>query len=690
MNRKNDKHKLQLWQNRLAVNQTAYEREIQKMDQQELLYRGDRKVEPVVEEDSRESTPHVRNICFELTESQVSSSIPNPKVTARRKEDELKAKLIEDMLRNELDRMPFEEMNDMRERTVPIQGGAIWHIEWDNTQRTHTTVGEVAVKSLHPKQLVPQDGVYDSVEDMDYVMLAIPSTKGFIRRRYGVDVSSSGEQEPELRGLDEAAAADMVTMYVGYARGDNGCIDKFVWVDDTILEDLEDYQARRLRRCKKCGAPEPMEAQPMDSQTLDGTPPEAMPGRKPLPDDFSGEAPQARSGGRKVCPYCGANSWQEQPEEYEEVYIPIVRSMGEPIPGQHPVEQANPEQLDELGLPVVEVVMEPTRIPLYKPNIYPVILQKNVSQYGRLLGGSDIQGMQDQQNTTNHLSAKILDKLKASGSYTTLPIDASIEHNDQDMKVIRLRNPSDVSMIGVHTLEGDIAQDIAYLDHVYEEARQIIGITDSFQGRKDTTATSGTAKEFAAAQTAGRLESKRVMKNAAYARLFEAIFKFKLAYADEPRPVISKDINGNSQYEEFNRYDFLERDEAGQWYWNDQFLFSCDTTAPLAGNREAMWQETRMNLQSGAFGDPTATQTLYLFWTKMEALHYPEAGATKKHFEELLAKERQQQQMAMQMQMQQAQTQQMQAQEQQVVQQTRQDAAADAANQQTLSARMGL
>ena len=101
----------------------------------------------------------------------------------------------------------------------------------------------------------------------------------------------------------------------------------------------------------------------------------------------------------------------------------------------------------------------------------------------------------------------------------------------------------------------------------------MIGITDSFQGRQDRTATSGGSYEFSAAQAAGRLESKRVMKDAAYAALFEAMFKFKLAYTDEPRSVVSYDIHGNAQYDEFNRYDFLEQDEAGEWCWNDQFLF---------------------------------------------------------------------------------------------------------------------
>lgn len=65
-----------------------------------------------------------------------------------------------------------------------------------------------------------------------------------------------------------------------------------------------------------------------------------------------------------------------------------------------------------------------------------------------------------------------------------------------------------------------------------------------------------------------------------------------------------------------------------------------------------MWQETRLNLQTGAFGDPTQTATLILFWTKMEELHYPGAGTTKKYLEDKLQQERTQ---MMQMQMQQAQ-----------------------------------
>ena len=643
--KKQDEKKLRIWQERLSVNEAAYEDEENRMAQREALYMGSHTISPIVAKDKKTETPHVRNICAELIEAQVDSNIPAPKVTARRKEDELKAKLIEDMLRNELDRMPFEKLNDMMERTVPIQGGAAFLLEWDNTQRTHTTVGELTVRVLHPRKIVPQDGVYTGIEDMDYVILKMPQTKEYIKRRYGVDVSDEGEEDPEIKGDDGSPSDDMVTQYLAYYRNKNGGIGLFSWVTDYVLIDLEDYQARRLKKCATCGAMEPAEdLESMEAPTLDGTPP-------------GGQGTMTRRD-RKTCPYCGGTKWESAEQDYEELPNPVMRSDGSTIGGMVERVTLDETMVDAMGLPIPVTVQEPMRVPYYKPDIYPVILQKNVSVYGKFLGDSDIDKIADQQNSTNRLEAKILDKLLKSGSFVTLPTAAHIDNNAEDMRTLRTDSAGDMAMIGVYTLEGDVEQDLVYLAQIYEEARQVIGITDSFQGRADRTATSGKAKEFAAAQSAGRLESKRVMKNAAYAALFEAMFKFKLAYCDEPRPVTAHDDQGNPVYEEFNKWDFLEQDEAGDWYWNDQFLFSTDDTAPLANNREAMWQEARMNLQTGAFGDPSQLQTLILFWSQMETLHYPMAAEAKQYLEQQLQQQQAAQQAQM-MQMQAAQQEQM-------------------------------
>ena len=666
---KKDNDKLRKWQERLSNNEASYQSELSKMGEREQLYKGDRKLRKIVAGDHKTEAVHVRNIVAELIEAQVDSAIPQPKVTARYAKDEKKAKIIEDMLRNEIDRLPFEYMNDMAERTVPLQGGTFYLVEWDNTKRTHTTVGELTVSTMHPRNVIPQAGVYTGIEDMDYIILKIPQTKDFIQRRYGVDVHDEGESEPEARGDAGSEASDMVTQYVAYYRNDNGGIGKYSWVNDVELEDMEDYQARRLKRCKKCGMVENADIQPMEA-TTDGTAPDTEKPRK-----------------TGVCPFCGSTSWEETEEDYEELTHDIVRSDGSVIQAmkfkQEPViDEAGGVVMDELtGIPAVLTVQEPVRIPFYKPDIYPVIQQKSVSVYGMFNGDSDVDKIADQQNTTNRLSAKIIDKLLKSGSYITLPEDCYIETGAEDAKIIRPRDAAQQAMIGVYDLQGNTQQDMLYLQEVYEEARQVIGITDSFQGRKDPTSTSGKAKEFAAAQSAGRLESKRRMKDAAYAAMYEAMFKFKLAYTDEPRPVVSQDNHGQTVYEEFNKWDFLEQDEAGEWYWNDQFLFSCDSSSSLANNREAMWQETRLNLQTGAFGDPTDINTLILFWTKMSLLHYPGAEDTLSYLKEMLQQQQEMQMMQMQQQAQIAQQQQMMQREQMAQQQRMQGAAIQAARE---------
>jgi len=674
--------KLTIWQRRLSDANSAFDAEIKKMDERERIYNGDNTLRPLVPGDTKtdggfKKTSHVRNIVFENIESQVSSSIPQPKVTPRRKKDEHLADIIEHFLRNELDRLPFETINDMAERTVPMQGGVGFHMEWDNSKRTHSTVGELVVNMIHPKQFAPQPGVYTGIEDMDWFILKVPTTKEAIRRKYGIDVQLEGESEPEVRSADgETITDDAVTQYIGYARNDKGGIDRYSWVNDTELEDLENYQARRQPVCAKCGRVRPLPGQiisnnvpaalgnllpdpergfagglipedveqevagrlmagEMARQMLEGTAPADLTGI-PVQSEQASPEPERYDGG--PCPWCGSKKFISQEQEYEEIMVPMKTATGVKIPGVT-------SGFGEDGRPA----MIPTKIPFYKPDLYPIILQRSVSTYGKLLGSSDVDIIRDQQNTINRMEQKIIDRLVKAGTRITLPDRADLRTDPEDGERWFLGNPADKSMIGVYQFSGDLQYELLYLANVYEEARQILGITDSFQGRTDPTATSGKAKEFSAAQAAGRLESKRVMKNAAYATIFEMMFKFWLAYSDEPRPVSFKNSKGEMEYEEFNRYDFLEQDGDGAYFWNDQFLFSCDTSAPLASNREAMWQETRMNLQTGAFGDPASTETLILFWSKMEELHYPGAGSTKKFLEERLEREQAQQMQMMAM-----------------------------------------
>lgn len=621
--KKGNRLRLDMWQRRFSAAEDAYRETLDRMDRLEKAYRGEVDFNKLVENEATtaKDIKHIRNVIGELIEAQVDSAIPQPKVTALYERDEKLAKVAEDMLRCEMERMPVEEINDLCERISPIQGGVYYLVEWDNAQRTHDTVGELKLTALHPKQIIPQDGVYTSIEDMDYIFVKIPQTKDYIRRKYGVHFADEdvSEAEPELRQADaDEPAPDLCTQILAYYRSESGVIGLFSWVEDIIIADYDDYQARKGRRCASCGEPEPPETTEDAGQREDLLYPD--------PDgiteaQFPGPDKPEAAKGVKRCPKCGGSEYITDDSRYELITEPFVTADGENI-------AADP--------------MMPVKVRWYKPDVYPIVLQRNVTAYGSLLGASDVDMIYSQQQTLNRIEKAIIDKALTGGTITYLPPNTQIKTDNRVGKHFHVGNPAEVNMIGQVDLTADIKPDVAFAAQVYEEMRQAIGITDSFQGRSDSTATSKVAKEFAARQSAGRLESKRRMKDTAYARLFEIMFKFKLAYTDEDRPVRAVDERGRTTYEVFRRRDYIRRDAAGELYIDDSFLFSVDSAASLASNREAMWQETRMNLQTGAFGDPAATETLHLFWTKMEMLHYPGASETKRVMEERLEAERRQ------------------------------------------------
>ena len=178
-------------------------------------------------------------------------------------------------------------------------------------------------------------------------------------------------------------------------------------------------------------------------------------------------------------------------------------------------------------------------------------------------------------------------------------------------------------------IQPDTSRDQQMLEVNYSWAKSTLGITDAFQGKYDSSATSGVAKQFSANQSAGRLQSKREMKNQAYARLYKLMFQFMLAYADEPYPMTLRGPDGTVEYAHFDRYEFLKRDAAGQLYWNDEFLFDVDPASNLASNRETLWSMIDQKYQAGAFGPLGETASLYRLWSLLAETGYPHAETMK-------------------------------------------------------------
>ncbi len=318
--------------------------------------------------------------------------------------------------------------------------------------------------------------------------------------------------------------------------------------------------------------------------------------------------------GRKasVCPRCGA------PEGCECGEPPILR----------PEEEEWRVGADGTAYP----------LPYYRPRHFPVVIRKNISRMGDWIGQSDCEVIRPQQQQINKLESRIQSKLMRAGITPVIPQDARVSpDNGIFEQVLRLQPGESAALYGTLDTTPTITQDILQSDRLYEQAKRLIGVSDTYLGLSDSTATSGYAKRLQVEQAAGRLESKRRMKEAAYADIDRLIFEFTLAYADEPRVLGYRDALGRMHGDRFCRRDFLVEDGEGGLCYDDGFLFSADRNGWIEGQRETLWEKNLENLRAGTLGEPGELATLLRYWQAQERAHYPNARENVEYFKERLA-----------------------------------------------------
>lgn len=368
------------------------------------------------------------------------------------------------------------------------------------------------------------------------------------------------EECGEFRGMNY-----LITVYY-FSKAGN--VSRFGWIEDTdqVIFDEEDYELRKVKVCKSCG--------------------EEM---------FNHDK----------CPLCGDTRFEYVTQESEVLAEDLVTG--------DPSVEGSMKVIAKAG----------TAIPYYKIRELPFVLRKNISDDEELWGVSDIDLLESNQISMNKLLTKMEENVLKAGSFVTKPAGVNIPNNDETLKIVNIKDPNMMKAFGVQTVQANMQQDNILQESFYQMGRDAIGITDSYQGKRDTTAESGKAKQVSAAQAAGRMESKRRMKDAAYGALYAKMFKFLLAYCDEPRIYAKRKPDGSLVKGKFNRYNFLKQDKNGNLYYDDRFLFSVDDASTLATNRSAMWQETTNNFVSGTLGNPADPQTLLLYWNIMKGLNYP-------------------------------------------------------------------
>lgn len=511
---------------------------------------------------SSERASVVRNITYEVIESEINADIPVPKVdtscySALRDQNARAVERLSSALRS---RLPFEELNDRDERYTYIYGGSVFYIEWDSSQTDNAGEGGVRVHLLSPLDFIPQPSI-EAVEDMEYCFLHFTTTRGELITKYGVSEDKLSLAECEyLADLDDPLG-DAVAIIVAFYRDEEGQVGKFVFSGELALLDIPNYYKRKLTVCDGCGR---------DSDECD----------------------------------CADPKHRAVDVDLENVTLADGTT---------------------------------AQIPYYIPRSFPIVVRKNTLSDMTLFGGSDCERIRPQQQAINKVESRILQKLLRAGVTPIMPEGTAITLSNAVFgQIIKTRPGESIDSYGKIDTTPDISQDIEEADRLYDQAKRVLGISDALQGLDATTSESGYARQLKIARASSRLETKKRMKHLAYCRIYELIFKHYLAFADEPRRFAYRDTFGGIHFTEFNRYDFIERDKDGNYYYDDSYLFTVDNNADAQYQSEALWEINLNNLERGTLGDKEDPTTLMRYWQLQDKAHFPYARENVEYFQELI------------------------------------------------------
>lgn len=518
-------------------------------------------------EESTRKGRSLRKMVYELIESKIDNSIPMPKIRPRYKTDLPLVSVTENYLKFEVDGIFTKYLNDRSERATYVDGTSWYKVWWDSLDNTHERSGNVKIDLCRVDQIVPQPGVSD-YRQLEYIF-----------ERKEISLTRIWDLY-HRRIIPTEANTNVIEVISCYYLNKDRVVGLFMYAPHSrqVICNEEDWQIRKLRTCTVCGTVNP-----------------------------TGD----------TCRNCGSKTFK-----YENATEEILENDLEEIYNPYDVGETDDESEREHYKSRVFLTAG-TKIPFYKITQLPFIPRPAISSLDNIYGTSEVKVTLESQDAINKLLTKALEKTMKSGTILTKPEKLKIGDSDDTIKVLSVRTTEEAAMVQSRAVVADTSQDLVMAATLYESGKASSGVTESFQGAKDSSATSGKAKQYAAVMTAGRIESLRVMKSAAFAGLYELVLKYLLAFSDEPRKFVRVLPNGSQKEEVWNKYMFLDKDKYGNIYYRDDLRFDSDPASTLSQNRAQMWQETQDKFVQGAFGNPADPRVLELFWNIMDSLQYP-------------------------------------------------------------------
>lgn len=529
--------------------------------------------------ESTRKSKQLRKLVFELVESKIDNNIPRPKMKPKYKSDLPLVETTENYLKYEIDNIFTKYVNDRSERSTYVDGTSWYKVSWDSLTSSHNTSGNVRIDVCLVDQIVPQPGILD-YRQLEYIFEKQQISLSKIYDLTGRLITAVSSNTSRDAGKAEMSDLSTVTMVTCYYLNNDRIVGRFAWAEHSmqVIFNERDWQIRKLRTCNKC--------------------------KTVVPEDL-------------VCPVCGSKSFT-----YKNATAEILDRDLKMVYNPYDAGETDDEDKKDMYVSKDFLTMG-TEIPFYILRQLPFVPRPAISSIESMYGISEVFILLDMQDSINKMLTKMEEKTLKSGVVITKPERVKMNNTDETFKVISVKTDIDAKAVTVQQIMADTSQDMISSNLLYDSAKASSGVTDSFQGKKDATATSGKAKEFSALQTAGRIESLRVMKSAAFAGLYDLVLKYLLAFSDENRKFLKVLPDGNVQEEQWSKYMFLDVDKHGQIYYRDDFSFDSDPAATLSQDRAAMWQETQDKFINGLLGNPADLRTMQLFWNMMEQQQYP-------------------------------------------------------------------
>ena len=510
----------------------------------------------------------IRKLAFELVESKINARIPAPKMSPRYHADLTPVNATESLLKNEIDRMLTEEVNNESEHYSLIDGTVWFKVGWNPFDNTHERSGNPIVTACPVDTVFPQPGV-KNYKELEYIFEEVNLTLAQTLDLYGREISGSTQN-------------DLIDIVNCYFLNENRYVGKFSWCETkgiVLCNDLE-WGIRKRRECKQC-------------HTV-----------CPIQDE---------------CPNCGGKHFEYVSVKEEKLEEDLVNVENPYRSGLSPNVKDDESQIDE-----EETIPAGTVIPHYLIRQLPFVPYTRVMRPNSIYGMSEVEVVLENQDLINKLLNKAEKKSAKSRTYVTKMKDTNIDDDDDEVTKVEVEDYREGSAIQVKQVTSDISQEIAEANLMYDIGKSTSGVTNTDQGKEDTTARSGKAKQLQMAASAQRNKNPENLRNLAFSGVYELIFKNLLAYSDEIRSFVTLLPDGTQTEQVWSKYMFLAKDKFGNYYYKDDYAWSVDTASEITQDRAAMWQMIDNDFLNGTLGtsvDPT--RALLMYWQMKEQTGYP-------------------------------------------------------------------